>query len=142
MRFLLYTASILLVSSTIVRADYTSTNVYKFENTDMIQNHDGSNIMNTTVTGVAEDSKGNRTTLKCLISIMDGMISGNCQGTDQDGDIEYTTVARDISKGNQGTFTRTGGTGKYENSEATCIYTVQLTDFKIGVGYLTADCKE
>ena len=52
------------------------------------------------------------------------------------------TVKRDTSKGNRGTFTRTGGTGKYANSAVTCAYVVELGDFGIGVGYLTANCKE
>ena len=37
---------------------------------------------------------------------------------------------------------RIGGTGKYENTSSTCEYVVELTDFTVGVGYLTANCKE
>ena len=66
----------------------------------------------------------------------------SCEGSDKDGDIEYTTVERDISKGNKGIMRRIGGTGKYENTSSTCEYVVELTDFAVGVGYLTANCKE
>mgnify|MGYP001157199767 FL=1 len=143
MRSLFLVVSALFLSSNIALADYTLRNVYKFENVDMVTNHDGSNVMNATVTGVSSDSNGNTTTIKCLVNVANKVISGHCQGTDQDGDIEYTTVSRDMAGGNnQGTFVRTGGTGKYANSSATCVYTVELTDFKIGVGYLTAICKE
>ena len=143
MRFLLLVISVLFLSSNIALADYTLKNVYKFENADMVTSHDGSNVMNATVAGVSSDSKGNTITIKCLVNVANKVISGHCEGTDQDGDIEYTTVSRDMAGGNnQGTFVRTGGTGKYANSPATCVYTVELTDFKIGVGYLTATCKE
>ena len=143
MRSLFLVVSVLFLSSNIALADYTLRNVYKFENADMVTNHDGSNVMNATVTGVSSDSNGNTTTIKCLVNVANKVISGHCQGTDQDGDIEYTTVSRDMAGGNnQGTFVRIGGTGKYANSSATCVYTVELTDFKIGVGYLTAICKE
>jgi len=70
------------------------------------------------------------------------MIKGNCKGTDQDGDVEYSTVERDITSGNVGKLMRTGGTGKYANKTATCEYTVMLTDFKVGVDYLRGTCKE
>ena len=70
------------------------------------------------------------------------MLSGSFQSTDQDKDVEYMMAKRDMPKGNQGTFTRTGGTGKYANSAVTCAYVVELSDFGIGVGYLTANCKE
>ncbi|SVC92086.1 uncharacterized protein METZ01_LOCUS344940 [marine metagenome] len=142
MRSFLLTIFVLLISSTIAQADYTTKNVYKFENSDMIKNHDGSNIVNASGVGIAEDSNGNKSVLKCLVNISNGMLSGHCQSTDQDGDVEYTAISRDMSKGPQGTFTRTGGTGKYANTGVTCEYVVELTDFQVGVGYLTATCKE
>lgn len=142
MRAFLLTISISLIFSGIARADYTLKSVYKLENEDTVKDHDGSDIMNATLSGVSEGSNGTRSEIKCLVSIIGGMISGHCQSTDQDGDVEYMTAKRDMSKGNQGTFTRTGGTGKYHNSEATCAYVVELSDFAIGVGYLTANCKE
>ena len=92
--------------------------------------------------GFQEDSNGNKATSKCLISLRNSVLNGNCQGTDQDGDIEYSTVERDLSKGNVGTILRKGGTGKYANKTSVCEYTVQITNFKIGVGFLTASCKE
>ena len=134
--------SILLMSSGIAHADYTVKSAYKIEDASMIKNHDGSDITNSTLTGVSEDSKGNRSVLKCLVNITGGMLSGSCQSTDQDKDVEYMTAKRDTSKGNQGTFTRTGGTGKYANSAVACTYVVELSDYGIGVGYLTANCKE
>ena len=132
----------IIFATSIAYADYTIKNVYRFDNTDMIKNVDGSNIMYTTVTGVSEDSNGNRSTSKCLINVINGVISGNCENLDQDGDIEYSTVTRNLNKGNVGELKRIGGTGKYENTSSTCEYTVEITDFKIGVGYLTASCVE
>ena len=123
-------------------ADYTIKNVYRFDNIDMIKNIDSSSIVNLTVNGFSEDSNGNKATSKCLVHVIEGTISGNCEAIDQDGDIEYSTVLRDMSKGNVGELKRIGGTGKYENKSSTCEYTVHLTDFKVGVGYLTASCKE
>jgi len=128
--------------STFANADYTIKSVYKLENSDMIKNHDDSNILNTTVNGIAVDSKGNKSTIKCLINLKNSVLFGNCHGVDQDGDADFYTVKRDMSKGPEGTWVRTGGTGKYANSDVNCVYLVELTDFTIGVGYLTATCKE
>tara|TARA_B100000686_G_scaffold143292_1_gene150835 strand:+ start:33182 stop:33607 length:426 start_codon:yes stop_codon:yes gene_type:complete len=132
----------LILTTSITYADYTVKNVYRFDNIDMIKNADGSNVLNLTVNGVSEDSNGNKATSKCLVNVLDGIISGNCEAVDQDGDIEYSKVERNINKGNVGELKRIGGTGKYANKSSTCEYTVELTDFKIGVGYLTASCKE
>ena len=141
MRLFIISVFILLLAG-IVNADYTMKSVYKFDNVDTIKNMDDSNILNLTVNGFQEDSNGNNATSKCLISLINNVLNGNCQGTDQDGDIEYSTVERDLSKGNVGTILIKGGTGKYANKTSVCEYTVVLTDFKIGVGYLTASCKE
>ena len=143
MRFLVLIVSVVCLSSSMAAADYTIRNVYKFENADMVATHNGSNAMNATVIGYSEDSNGNKASLKCVVNVTNGKISGHCQGKDQDGDIEYTTVSRDMSGGNkQGTLQRTGGTGKYAGSPSTCVYTVELSDFTVGVSYLTANCKE
>ena len=141
MKILLISMLTLLITN-IAIADYDFENVYRFDNIDMIKNSDGSNVANMSVNGYSKDSEGNSATSKCLISLRNGVVKGNCQGTDQDGDIEYTTVERDITKGNVGIIMRTGGTGKYANKTSTCEYTVVLTDFKVGVGYLTGSCKE
>ena len=141
MKLFIISAFILVVSS-IANADYSIKNVYKFDNIDMIKNIDNSSIINMTVNGVSEDSNGNKANSKCIVSLRNSMIKGNCQGIDQDGDVEYSTVERDLTSGNVGKFMRTGGTGKYANKAAVCEYTVMLTDFKVGVGYLTGTCKE
>jgi len=141
MKFFLITIFTVLIANISV-ADYEFENVYRFDNIDMVKNNDGSNIVNMTVNGFTKDSNGNSSTSKCIISLRNGVVKGNCVGTDQDGDIEYSTVERDLTKGNIGKIMRTGGTGKYTNKTSTCEYTVILTDFKIGVGYLTATCKE
>ena len=133
---------ILIILTHVAIADYDFENVYRFDNIDMIKNSDGSNVANMSVNGFSKDSNGNSATSKCLISLRNGVVKGNCQGTDQDGDIEYSTVERDLSKGNVGKIMRIGGTGKYANKTSTCEYTVVLTDFKVGVGYLTGKCKE
>ena len=142
MRALLLMASILLISSGVAHADYTLKSAYRIENADTVEKQDGSNVMNATMNGVSEDSNGNKSVIKCLMSMTGSILSGTCQSTDQDNDVEYSTARRDTSKGNQGTFVRTGGTGKYATSGVTCTYVVELGDFEIGVGYLTANCKE
>ena len=138
--FLLYMFTFLIVN--IANADYDFENVYKLELIDMIKNSDGSNVMNLTVNGSTRDSNGNKATVKCIISGRNGIIKGNCQGTDQDGDIEYSKIERDTTKGPVGQIIRTGGTGKYANKAATCEYTIVMADFKLGVGYLAGSCKE
>ena len=134
--------TILISMSSIVYADYTVKNVYRFDNIDMIKSTDSSSIISLTVNGFSEDSNGNKATSKCLVDVVKGTISGHCEAIDQDGDIEYSTVNRNMSEGNVGILQRTGGTGKYANKTSVCEYTVELTDFKVGVGYLTASCKE
>jgi hypothetical protein len=135
-------SAFILVLSSMANADYSIKNVYKFDNIDMIKNIDNSSIINMTVNGVSEDSNGNKSNSKCIVSLRNNMIKGNCQGTDQDGDVEYSTVERDLTSGNVGKLMRKGGTGKYANKTAVCEYTVMLTDFKVGVGYITGTCKE
>ena len=141
MRIFILSIFVLLLSG-VVNADYTIRSVYKFENIDMIKNSDGSNIMNTTASGINAYSNGTTIIIKCLVNVKNSILIGSCQGSDKDGDIEFTTVERDISKGNKGIMKRIGGTGKYNNSTSTCEYVVELTDFTVGVGYLTASCKE
>ena len=123
-------------------ADYTMENIYKLENIDMIKNSDGLNVINLTVNGVTKDSNGNKATIKCIISGRNALMKGNCQSTDQDGDIEYSNIERDTTKGPVGQIIRTGGTGKYANKAATCEYTIVMADFKLGAGYMTGICKE
>ena len=98
---------ITFIITNIAIADYDFENVYRFDNIDMIKNNDDSNVANMTVNGFSKDSNGNKATSKCLISLRNGIVKGNCQGLDQDGDIEYTTVERDITKGNIGKIMRT-----------------------------------
>jgi len=141
MRLFIISVFILLLSG-IANADYSIKNVYKFENIDMIKNLNDNNIVNMTVIGVSEDSNGNKANSKCIISLRNSVIKGNCQGIDQDGDIEYSTVERDLAGDTAGKMMRIGGTGKYANKTSVCKYTVILTDFKVGVGYLTGSCKE
>ena len=133
--------SVFLVTSSAF-ADYTVENIYKLENIDMTKNSDGSNVINLSVNGVTKDSKGNKATLKCIISGRNGLLKGNCQATDQDGDIEYSNIERDTTKGPVGQIIRTGGTGKYANKASTCEYTIVMADFKLGAGYITGICKE
>ncbi len=133
---------LLFVFSQSVLADYTLKSVYKFENSSRISDGQGSFVLNVTVIGVGETSQGNRLKNTCVVQVKNKKIDGVCEAVDQDGDKEYTTVIRDMSKGNSGTITRTGGTGKYENTRSICEYIVEITDFGIGVGYLTASCKE
>ena len=123
-------------------ADYTMENIYKLENIDMIKNSDGLNVINLTVNGVTKDSNGNKATIKCIISGRNALMKGNCQSTDQDGDIEYSNIERDTTKGPVGQIIRTGGTGKYANKAATCEYTIIMADFKLGAGYITGICKD
>ena len=141
MKLFIISIFILLLSG-LANADYSVKSAYKFENIDIIKNIDNSNIVNMTVNGVSEDSNGNKVIMKCLLSLRNNIAKGNCNGTDQDGDIEFTTVERNVSKGNIGKMMRTGGTGKYANKTSICEYTVEISDFKIGVGYLTGSCKE
>ena len=130
MKTLFFTMLFFLITS-IAIADYTIRSVYKFENVDIIKNSDGSNIMNTTATGVNSYSNGNTVIIKCLVNVKNSILTGSCQGSDKDGDLEYTTVERDISKGNKGIMRRIGGTGKYENTSSTCENVVELTDFTV-----------
>ena len=107
MKTLFLTTLFFLITS-IAFADYTIRSAYKFENIDMIKNSDGSNIMNTTATGVNAYSNGDTVIIKCLVNLKNSILTGSCQGSDKDGDIEYTTVERDISKGNKGIMRHIG----------------------------------
>ena len=138
---IILTATMCLFSS-LGLADYTLKSVYKFENASRVNDGQGSFVLNVTVVGVNETSKGDRSTNTCVVRVQNQQIYGVCESIDQDGDKEYTVVNRDMAQGNVGTIYRTGGTGKYENADSNCQYTVEITDFGIGVGYLTATCIE
>ena len=125
-----------------VYADYTIQNAYNLTNFESINAADGSKIISFTGNELSKDSRGNLSKGKCIVSIKNKILLVNCESTDQDGDIVYSTLYRDTNKGKVGTRTVTGGTGKYLNSNDVCSYEADMLDLKLGIALLSGECKE
>jgi hypothetical protein len=123
-------------------ADYKTTSVFKITNLDSVNTGENNRLVNTTldITGITDT--GITTEGKCVLTIKNNILEGNCENTDQDGDISYTSIYRDVAKGNVGKATQIGGTGKYANKNGTCVYEVIVRNLKLGIGATEGTCTD
>jgi hypothetical protein len=123
-------------------ADYKTTSVFKITNLDSVNTGENNRLVNTTldITGITDT--GITTEGKCVLTIKNNILEGNCENTDQDGDISYTSIYRDVAKGNVGKATQIGGTGKYVNKNGTCVYEVIVRNLKLGIGATEGTCTD
>ena len=126
----------------IALADYKTTSVFKITNLDSVNTGENNRLVNTTldITGITDT--GITTEGKCVLTIKNNILEGNCENTDQDGDISYTSIYRDVAKGNVGKATQIGGTGKYVNKNGTCVYEVIVRNLKLGIGATEGTCTD
>jgi hypothetical protein len=134
--------TLLLIISTIANADYSIQHAYNLKNIESISGPGETKIIVFSGNELAKDSRGNTSKGKCLVNVKDQIISVDCEAQDQDGDIIYSNLYRDMSKGPNGVRKVLGGTGKYENSNDVCNYQVEMIDVKLGIAYLSGQCKE
>ena len=133
---------ITLFNLNVALADYKTTSVFKITNLDSVNTGENNRLVNFTldITGITDT--GITTEGKCVLTIKNNILEGNCENTDQDGDISYTSLYRDVAKGNTGKATRIGGTGKYANKNGTCVYEVIVRNLKLGIGYSEGTCTD
>tara|TARA_X000001036_G_C20561084_1_gene758512 strand:+ start:391 stop:819 length:429 start_codon:yes stop_codon:yes gene_type:complete len=126
----------------IALADYKTNSVFKITSLDSVNTGDNNRLVNFTldITGITDT--GITTEGKCVLTIKNNILEGNCENTDQDGDISYTSLYRDVAKGNIGEATRIGGTGKYANKNGTCVYEVIVRNLKLGIGASEGTCPD
>ena len=68
------------------------------------------------------------------------MLKADCNLKDQDGDISYLDAYREIG-GADGVSKMSGGTGKYQNVSANCVYQIAASNQNVSVGLVTMQCK-
>ena len=126
----------------IALADYKTTSVFKIASLDSVNTGENNRLVNFTldITGITDT--GITTEGKCVLTIKNNILEGNCENTDQDGDISYTSIYRDVAKGNVGKATQIGGTGKYANKNGTCVYEVIVRNLKLGIGATEGTCDD
>ena len=123
-------------------ADYKQSSIFKITNIDSVNTGGNNKLVNFTldITGITDT--GITTEGKCVLTIKNEILEGNCENTDQDGDVSYTSIYRDVAKGNIGEATRIGGTGKYANKKGSCLYEVIVRNLKLGIGATKGTCTD
>ena len=120
-----------------VAEEYTMTNATKYDITKSIETADGP-FMGLVAEGVWTDSRGNTGTVIC-VGYRGKELFANCNLTDQDGDIQFSTAKR---TGTEGINTIHGGTGKHANATGGCAYQVNAFDKNILVGLISLQCSD
>ena len=123
-------------------ADYKQSSVFKITNLDSVNTGENNKLVNFTLDITGTTDTGIITEGKCVLTIKNKILEGNCENTDQDGDVSYTSIYRDVGKGNVGEATRIGGTGKYANKGGSCVYEVKVRNLKLGIGATEGTCSD
>lgn len=131
--------SILLLSMlTITSAfaeDFTLTQSIKWTIGSEIESTSGK-IKGVSVDGAYIDSRGHKGIITCIGS-MGEVFQADCNLKDEDGDVVYLDALR---KGLDGVSKMSGGTGKYENVSANCVYQIANSNREASVGLVTMQC--
>jgi len=134
---ILYVSLSFLFFKSVVAEEYTMTNALKYDITKSVETADGS-FMGLVAEGVWTDSRGNKGSVVC-VGYSGKELFANCNSTDQDGDVQYSSARR---VGTEGKSTTHGGTGKYENATGGCSYQVDAFDKDLLVGLISLQCSD
>tara|TARA_B110000014_G_C19705173_1_gene369035 strand:- start:49 stop:486 length:438 start_codon:yes stop_codon:yes gene_type:complete len=118
--------------------DFTLTQTIKWSIGTEIQTPEGI-IKTLGVDGAYIDSRGHKGLIACVGSIGD-VLKADCNLKDEDGDISYLDAYREIG-GADGVSKMSGGTGKYQNVSANCVYQIAASNQNVSVGLVTMQCK-
>ena len=121
----------------VVAEEYTMMNALKYEITKSVETSDGL-FMGLVAEGVWTDSRGNKGSVVC-VGYSGKELFANCNSTDQDGDVQYSSARR---VGTEGKSTTHGGTGKYENATGGCSYQVDAFDKDLLVALISLQCSD
>jgi hypothetical protein len=127
--FTLFAAQILLA------ADFTLTQSIKWTMGSEIETSSGK-LKGVSVDGAYIDSRGFKGTITCIGSAGENF-KADCNLKDEDGDLVYLNALR---KGVDGVSKMSGGTGKYANVTADCVYQIANSNRDASVGLVTMQC--
>tara|TARA_B110000116_G_C16642132_1_gene493361 strand:+ start:508 stop:876 length:369 start_codon:yes stop_codon:yes gene_type:complete len=115
--------------------DFTLTQSIKWIMGSEIETSSGK-IKGVSVEGAYIDSRGHKGTITCIGSVGENF-KADCNLKDEDGDFVYLDALR---KGVDGVSKMSGGTGKYENVTADCIYQIANSNKAASLGLVTVQC--
>ena len=134
----MFVAIILLSILTITSAfaeDFTLTQSIKWTMGSEIETSSGK-LKGVSVDGAYIDSRGHKGLISCIGSVGE-VFKADCNLKDEDGDLVYLDALR---KGVDGVSKMSGGTGKYKNVTADCVYQIANSNKEASVGLVTVQC--
>ena len=93
-------------------------------------------VKGVSVDGAYIDSRGHKGIIACIGSIGENF-KADCHLKDEDGDFVYADALR---KGVDGVSKMSGGTGKYKNVTADCVYQIANSNKEASLGLVTVQC--
>ena len=115
--------------------DFTLTQSIKWTMGGEIESASGTR-KGVTVDGAYIDSRGHKGIIVC-IGTMGEVFKADCHLKDQDGDLIYADALR---QGVDGVAKMLGGTGKYKNIFADCVYQIANSNKEASLGLVTMQC--
>ena len=134
-KILLILCFTLFYSKIVLAEDFTLTQSIKWIMGSEIETSSGK-LRGVSVEGAYIDSRGYKGTISCIGSIGENF-KADCHLMDEDGDIIYADALR---KGVDGVAKMSGGTGKYENVIANCVYQIANSNQEALLGLVTMQC--
>ena len=134
-KILLILSFTIFYSKIVLAEDFTLTQSIKWIMGSEIETSSGK-LRGVSVEGAYIDSRGYKGTISCIGSIGENF-KADCHLMDEDGDIIYADALR---KGVDGVAKMSGGTGKYENVTANCIYQIANSNQEALLGLVTMQC--
>ena len=134
-KILLILCFTLLYSKLVLAEDFTLTQSIKWTMGSEIETSSGK-LRGVSVEGAYIDSRGHTGTITCIGSVGENF-KADCHFKDEDGDIGYADALR---KGVDGVSKMSGGTGKYKNINADCVYKIASTNKEASLGLVTSKC--
>ena len=134
-KILLILCFTLFYSKIVLAEDFTLTQSIKWIMGSEIETSSGK-LRGVSVEGAYIDSRGYKGTISCIGSIGENF-KADCHLMDEDGDIIYADALR---KGVDGVAKMSGGTGKYENVNANCVYQIANSNQEALLGLVTMQC--
>ena len=134
-KILLILCFTLFYSKLVLAEDFTLTQSIKWIMGSEIETSSGK-LRGISVEGAYIDSRGHKGTIACIGSVGENF-KADCNLKDEDGDFVYLDALR---KGVDGVSKMSGGTGKYENVTADCVYQIANSNKEALLGLVTMQC--
>lgn len=135
MKILLILCFTLFYSKLVLAEDFTLTQSIKWTMGSEIETSSGK-LRGVSVDGAYIDSRGHKGIIVCIGSVGENF-KADCHLKDEDGDFVYADALR---KGVDGVSKMSGGTGKYKNVTADCVYQIANSNKEASLGLVTMQC--